>query len=194
MTHFKFITALFLVSFLIISCNSDQAYLIAENKVGEITNSTKINELEQLFPNDSIVKPNYKNRFEANGNDVYIYENGDLSLKIQPRIYGDSTSTIREIQILNPKYKTANGLNVNGDFKTIYENYSIKTIQNSFKNVIVDIKEFGLYVIIDKAELPSNLRYDRTSTITETQIPNQAKFKYVWFAFDAPQEVANDKE
>lgn len=185
---------LVMFSLILSSCESETPYLISDRQVGLISNTTQVNQLKDLFPNDSIVEPNYNDRFKASGNDIYIYENGELSLKIQPRAYSDSASTISEIQIINPKYKTAKGLASNSKFANVYNNYKIKSIQNSFRNVIVDLKDSGLYLIIDKEEMPSNLKYDRTSTIEANQIPDEAKFKYFWFSFDLPDNKSQSNK
>lgn len=182
----KKITQLGLVLSLIIfaSCDDSKAtFEIQKNKVGPIEATTEINQLDAIFAEDSIVKPDLENRFRSSQKDIYIYHKGELSLKIQPRKSKDSTSHISEIQILNPAYKTAEGLHADATFKDLAENFKIKNIQNSLKNIIVDIEDSGIYVVIDKKHLPSSLRHDSSAQISKTQIPDDAPFKYFWFSF-----------
>ncbi|MGO2102748.1 MAG: hypothetical protein ACTH3E_06855 [Psychroflexus halocasei] len=178
--QFGFLLSLIFLS----SCQESQnEFKIGQNQVGQIKAQTEVHELESIFSQDSIVKPDLKNRFRAADNDYYVYQNGELALKIQPRKAQDSTSYISEIQILNSAYKTDKGLNASSTFKDLYENYKINFIQNSLKNVIVDLKDSGIYVVIDKKHLPSSLKFDSSSKVSKTQIPDDAPFKYFWFSF-----------
>lgn len=178
--QFGFLLSLIFLS----SCNESQnEFKIGDNQVGQINAQTEVHELESIFSQDSIVKPDLKNRFRATNNDYYVYQEGELALIIQPRKAQDSTSHISEIQILNPAYKTDKGLHANSTFKDLYDNYKIKNIQNSLKNVIIDLEDSGIYVVIDKKHLPSSLKFDSSAKVSKTQIPDDAPFKYFWFSF-----------
>ena len=97
---------------------------------------------------------------------------------LEPIQQFDSTSTVGYIQILDSRYETAKGLNINSTFGDVVENYGISRIENTLNSAVVFIDELNLYLTIDKKELPTSLRYDTDTRITASQIPDNAKIKY----------------
>lgn len=89
----------------------------------------------------------------------------------------DSTSTIRNIRIIDARYRTSSGINANSTFKDIKDRYKVSGIQNTLRNVIVSIDEINAYFTIDKSELPANMRFDMSLKIEAIQIPEEAKIK-----------------
>ena len=51
-------------------------------------------------------------------------------------------------------------------------------------NVVIILKETGVYFTIDKKELPESLRYNSSINIEAVQIPDAAKIKYMMLAWE----------
>ncbi len=173
--------SLFILSiFALTGCNNENdPYLIDSTRVGQLTKEIRLDQLDSIFSNDSIVRNTSGNKFLNSTNDIEIYDkDGTPLLILEPVQQFDSTSTVGYIQILDPKYETLKGLNINSTFGDVVEKYSISRIENTLNSAVVFIDELNLYLTIDKRELPSSLRYDTDSRITASQIPDDAKIKY----------------
>lgn len=176
----KKISILLITIVFIIGCNRDSdPYLIDSTRVGQLTREIRINQLDSIFPNDSIVRNTSGNEFLNSTNNIEIYDKkGSPLLILEPVQQFDTTSTIGYIQILDPRYETLQGLNINSTFGDVVEQYSISRIENTLNSAVIFIDELNLYLTIDKRELPSSLRYDTDTRITASQIPDNAKIKY----------------
>lgn len=176
----KKISILLITIVFIIGCNRDSdPYLIDNTRVGQLTREIRINQLDSIFPNDSIVRNTSGNEFLNSTNNIEIYDKkGSPLLILEPVQQFDTTSTIGYIQILDPRYETLQGLNINSTFGDVVEQYSISRIENTLNSAVIFIDELNLYLTIDKRELPSSLRYDTDTRITASQIPDNAKIKY----------------
>lgn len=176
----KKISILLITIVFIIGCNRDSdPYLIDNTRVGQLTREIRINQLDSIFPNDSIVRNTSGNEFLNSTNNIEIYDkSGSPLLILEPVQQFDTTSTIGYIQILDPRYETLQGLNINSTFGDVVEQYSISRIENTLNSAVIFIDELNLYLTIDKRELPSSLRYDTDTRITASQIPDNAKIKY----------------
>lgn len=165
---------------ILIGCGSDSdPFLIDNTRVGQLTKEVRIDQLDSIFEHDSIVRNIQGNEFLNSTNDIEIYDkDGSPLLILEPVQRFDSTSTVGYIQILDPKYETRKGLNVNSTFGDVVENYKISRIENTLNSAVVFIDELNLYLTIDKKELPEDLRYDTDSRILASQIPDSAKIKY----------------
>ena len=161
------------------SCKKEiNPFLISKQSIGHLTDSTQIKDLESVFFNDSIVKYVSGDEFTGNTNDIEIYEiGGNQLLILSPSQSLDSTSTIRTVKVVDPRYTTTKGLNPNSTFKAIRDNYKISNIQNTLRNIIVSVNEINAYFTIDKGELPANMRFDMNLKIEPIQIPETAKIK-----------------
>ncbi len=168
------------LSILLASCGTDtDPFLIDANRVGPLTKEIKINQLDSVFEKDSIVRNTTGQRFANATSDIEIFDKeGTPLLILEPVQQFDSTSTVGYIQILDPRYETAKGLNVNSTFGEVVEKYQISRIENTLNSAVVFLDELNLYLTIDKKELPSNLRFDTDTRITASQIPDNAKIKY----------------
>lgn len=168
------------------SCKKEiDPFLISKQNIGLLNDSTQVKDLESVFTNDSIVKSVSGDEFIGNVNDIEIYEKGGKQLLIlTPSQSLDSTSTIKNIRVLDNRYKTEKGLTPNSTFKTIKDNYKISNIQNTLRSIIVSVNEINAYFTIDKDELPANMRYDMDLKIEAIQIPDDAKIKnfYLYWA------------
>jgi hypothetical protein len=165
---------------LLMSCGRDSdPFLIDTNRVGSLTKEIRINQLDSVFKEDSIVRNVSKSQFLNVANNIEIFDhNGSPLLILEPIQQFDSTSTIGYIQILDPKFQTAKGLNIQSTFGDVVEKYTISRIENTLNSAVIFIDELNLYLTIDKKELPSSLRYDTDTRIISSQIPDNAKIKY----------------
>lgn len=172
---------------LITSCDSfDSETIIGKNQLGQLTPSSKLSEIGSILEKDSVAEFDLKSKMKR-VSEIEVYnKDGEISLIIEPNYLKDSIATINEIQILDSRYKTKKGLNIDSNFKTIYENYKIDNIQNSINSVILSIDELGAYIVIDKKHLPSELKFDSDIKIEANQIPDDAPLKYFWLRFEDP--------
>ncbi len=176
----KKISILLITIVFIIGCNRESdPFLIDNTRVGQLTKEIRINQLDSIFPNDSIVRNISGNEFLNSTNNIEIYDkDGSPLLILEPVQQFDTLSTIGYIQILDPRYETLKGLNINSNFGDVVEQYRISRIENTLNSAVIFIDELNLYLTIDKRELPSSLRYDTDTRITASQIPDNAKIKY----------------
>lgn len=180
----KIIIAL-VVSIFFVNCQSESPYQISKNSLGKLTAHSTVQEVESLFPNDSVVRTNLSNRFKTQKQDIEIYnKEGQLLAVLEPRKNNDSTSTFKQARVVGEVFKTNKGFGPKSTFKDMYENYTISSIQNAISNVIVSVDELGIYASINKKHLPAELRYDLDLSINETQIPDDAPFQYFWLSFE----------
>ncbi|MFN4761550.1 hypothetical protein ACKGJN_00340 [Gillisia sp. Q332] len=176
----KKISILLITIVFIIGCNrNSDPFLIDNTRVGQLTKEIRINQLDSIFSNDSIVRNISGNEFLNSTNNIEIYDkDGSPLLILEPVQQFDTTSTIGYIQILDPRYETIKGLNINSTFGDVVEKYKISRIENTLNSAVIFIDELNLYLTIDKRELPSSLRYDTDTRISASQIPDNAKIKY----------------
>ena len=175
----KTILLLIIIISIFTSCEKEiNPFLISKQNIGHLTDSTQVKDLESVFINDSIVKYLSGDEFTGNVNDLEIYEKGGkLLLVLSPSQALDSTSTIRTVKVVDPRFVTVKGLSPNSTFKDINTNYKISNIQNSLRNIIISVNEINAYFTIDKNELPANMRFDMNLKIEAIQIPEEAKIK-----------------
>jgi hypothetical protein len=195
-------------SLFFISCSTENPkFKIKNDSLGLLTKNTKVTDLETIFAEDSIVTSEGIPKLNAIMNTETAIKNDSVNKKkgiINPDLMyqkievfekggqhllsltptNDSTATIENIRIYDPRYTTEKGLNINSTFKDIKEKYAIKKIITSMNNVVILLKESGLYFTIDKKELPESLRYDSSLNIEEVQIPDAAKIKYMMLAWE----------
>lgn len=178
---------LFIFALCFTSCQSDEdnPFLISNKQVGPIKKELRINQLDSIFPNDSIVTQTSGEQELRSTDEIKIFEKGGTPLlALEPIQEFDSTSTIGYIRIFDPRYKTKKGLNTESTFKDIIENYDISRIENTLNAAVVFIDEINAYITIDKKELPSSLRYDTDTRIRANQIPDDAPIKYLMIYWD----------
>jgi len=168
------------------SCKKEiDPFLVSKQNIGLLNDSTQVKDIEAAFINDSIVKYITGDEFTGNINDITIYDKaGNPLLILTPSQSLDSTSTIKNIRIVDNRYKTSKGLTTNSTFKTIRDNYKISSIQNTLRNIIVSVNDINAYFTIDKEELPASMRFDMNLKIEAIQIPDDAKIKnfYLYWA------------
>lgn len=177
-----------LVAFLavtFIQCGNNK-FEVSKAKVGEITAETTVKELDFIFKKDSIVKVLSEgakgDNYFQDDDEYKIYEKGGKHLlTIVPKEQLDSTSTIKNIQIFDERFKTEKGLNVNSTFGEINSKNKINNIETSFSSATIFIDELNATFTIDKEEM--GLKEFTSQKISLEQIPDLAKTRsfIVWF-------------
>lgn len=191
----------FLFLSLIIAClascaKKEDPFLIQKGQIGKLHKDITVQQLDSIFTNDSLVKRIGEGDFVQAGDDKYlIYEKGGKQLlTLTPRQQHDVNEKIKTIQIHDPRFKTDKGLTLKSTFKNIRENYKIKNIHNTFRNIVITV-DGNEYFTIDKKELPEDLRYDINLNIEALQIPDAAKIKYFminWEHAETPKKDSKD--
>ncbi|MBA6153776.1 hypothetical protein [Gelidibacter maritimus] len=169
-----------IISFILTSCGKEQdPFLIKKQNIGNLTDSTQVKDLHMVFDKDSVANYIGRDEFTRNIDNIEIFDrDGVALLSISPQRRADSTSVINNIRILDPRYKTEKGISTQSTFKDIQDAYEISKIDNLINSISVSVNEINASFTIDKKELPSNLRFDRSISIEASQIPDNAKIKY----------------
>ena len=162
------------------SCNNEpNPFEIGKQHVGLLNDSTQVKDLEVIFSKDSVSKFSSGDEFESNINTIEIFDaDSKRLLVLTPENITDSTSVIKSVQIVDPRYKTEKNISTASTFKDINEAYKISRINNLINSVVIFVNEINASFTIDKKELPANLRFDMDLQIEETHIPDNAKIKY----------------
>ncbi len=176
----KTLLSISIIALTLTSCkNKTNPFLVQNQNIGLLTDSTQIKDLEVIFAKDSVVKPIAGDEFAGAINIIDIYEKGGKHLlSLTPKQALDSTATISSIKIKDERFKTEKGINNLSTFADIKSNYTISSIQNSFKSASVFVKESNIFFLIDKSELPAELRFNMSKKIEKANIPDIAKIKH----------------
>lgn len=160
----------------------DPVFLITNEKVGKLEKASLAKDLELIYADDSIVRDTFSTKLGSGSNKIKVYEKGGKHLlTLTPK--NDSLATIENIQVMDPRFVSEEGIGLNSTFKDIKDRYTIKKVVTALNNVVIFVKETNMYFTIDKSELPANLRY-ATSNIEAVQIPDGAKIKYLMIGWD----------
>jgi len=188
MSFLKKITYLFLVSFLLIQCANEDQFIIEKGRVGKLTKTTTIKELNSIFAKDSMATILYadkeidKKLFSVENDEYLIYsKTGNKLLEIVPTNLNDPSSGIKCIQIFDTSYKTSKGISLQSTFKEINENYKVNKVETTLTSATLFIDELNATISIDKKEIGLN-SFSREE-VSINQIPDLAKIKYftIWF-------------
>lgn len=176
----KSLTYIAIASLLLTGCGKNQdPFLIQKQNIGNLNDSTQVKDLKLVFEKDSVADYNGTDEFTRGINNIDIFDkNGKALLTLSPNRIADSTAVVTSVRILDPRYKTAKGISVTSTFKDINNAYTITKIDNLINSIVVSVKEINASFTIDKTELPSNLRFDRSLAIEASQVPDNAKVKY----------------
>lgn len=177
---YKSLLSLIILCILFVSCKKEpDPFEIGKHYVGLLNDSTQVKDLKLIFSKDSIVNYTDSNEFTQNINDIEIFEKGGKKLLIlTPRQSSDATSFIKNVRILDPRYKTDKNITILSTFKDISDAYKITKIDNLINSVLITVKEINATFTIDKKELPGSLRFDTSLRIEAIHIPDHAKIKY----------------
>lgn len=164
------------------SCTErDTTFLISNEKIGKLDKTSLVRDLELIYEGDSLVKDTLSSRI-SHQRKIKIYEKGGKHLlTLTPTT--DSIPKIENVSIKDPRFQTENGIGLKSTFKDIQDQYDIKKTVTTLHSVVIFPKGSNLYFTIDKADLPSNLRYS-TTNIDAVQIPDEAKLKYLMMGWD----------
>lgn len=175
----KKIIGFIVIGLLFVQCGRDTNLKIAKNQLGTIGVNTSIEDLDNLFKNDSVVKLP-ENSDVVREYDVYDKE-GNKLLVIRTKFIRDSIAGIEFIKIYSDKYKTENDISTASTFKDLVDNFSINKIEPSFNSAIVFIDELNATFALDKKDL--NIGEFDMGKISQGQIPDMAKIQYItlWF-------------
>lgn len=190
--HFKFLVLVLILT----ACAKDNKMLIAKNRLGDLTHSTKISEIEKILSGDSIVKINAQNPYgqviSSTIKEIEVYNtSGQQILLIKPSGGMDSISSIKSIRILTDKFKTKDGLTIGSTFADLKKNHDVGHIQSSMKSVILTLADINAFVSFDKEVLPGDVRFDMDAEIKPTMIPDDAKINRFWLNFEAEADEEN---
>jgi hypothetical protein len=183
----KYHSLLSLIAVIVIaSCTKSQdPYLISKHSIGLLTDSTQVKDLQLVYPNDSITRYIGGDEFTGAINTIEVYEKGGKKLLVlTPKQSLDSTATIKTVQVMSERFKTAKGLNTKSTFKDIKDNYKISSIQNTIRNIVISVNDINAFFTIDKNELPAELRFDMNLKIEAVQIPEEAKINFFFMHWD----------
>ncbi len=179
---FYFILSFLLLAFAVSCVEKDTTFLITEMSVGQLSDSTQVNELERIFAADSVIRDTSKIKVGSKAKKIKVFEKGGKHLlTLTPS--SDSIPTIENIRVFDARYQTENGIGLKSTFADIQKNYTIKKIVTTLNSVVIFPKESNLYFTIDKEELPTNLRYT-TTNIEAVQIPGTARIKYLMMGWE----------
>src|SRR5690606_35948896 len=141
----KHLLPIMILLLLVSSCKKEQnPFLIGENNIGSLTDSTQVKNLKSVFPNDSIVTNKGDAMFRIPMNLVEVYEKkGNLLLALTPKMLIDSSSTIANIRINDSRYKTEKGISTLSRFKDIQDAYKISKIDNLINAIVISVNEIN---------------------------------------------------
>jgi hypothetical protein len=178
-------TLVILFSLLILSCSNNGKFKIEKGKVGSITKTTTVADLNEIFKKDSIVTNLSEgalgdNYFQDDDKYLVFEKGGKHLLTIIPNEQLDSTSTIKSIEIHDDRFKTETGISLNSNFSEINANNILRP-ESTLQSVTLFLDELNVTIAIDKQEL--GLSSFSTQKVSLEQIPDLAKMKsfVVWF-------------
>lgn len=156
-------------------------FRIESGRVGPLLRTHTTPQLDSIFAADSLVRDTVRMPLGTSGK-VEVYEKGGKHLlTLSPA--GDSLGLIGNIRIHDPRYRTEKGLGLESTFGEIKQQYEIRKVITSMKNVLVLLKDTDVYFTISREELPTSLRFTQ-DPIEEVQIPDAARVKYMMVGWD----------
>ena len=170
---------LFLLSMILIQCGQDKDTLIMKNQLGKIDKNSTIEELDNIFKNDSVEK------FSLDEDITLEYRvfgvGGKPSLIFMTRVQNDSIKGLELVKIYSSQYVTEKGISTSSTFKDVVDNYSIDKIEPSFSAAILFINELNDTISLNKQDL--NLDEFDMRKINQGRIPDEASIMYIslWF-------------
>lgn len=189
MNKLKTISTLLLITFLFSQCTNENAFLIEKNRVGLISSTDKVSDIEMIFENDSVVSHlsegalgDGESKFKGDNDEYLIYsKEGKHLLTLVPKISQDSSSTIKYVDVFDNKFKTDKELALTSQFKDVNLHYMINKVETTLSSATLYIDELNATITIDKKELGINPF--STDKVQLEQIPEMAKLKSmtIWF-------------
>jgi len=78
---------------------------------------------------------------------------------------------------MDERFKNKDGLNRLSTFGDLNSKYTISSIQNTLRSLIISVDEINAYFTLNKTELPEEMRYNMNQKIEAISIPETAKIK-----------------
>ncbi len=180
--------SLLILSATILSCQKEKKqdpFEISNNRIGLLTNKVSVKQLDSIFANDSIAKRIAGGQSLRNANEIEVFEKGGGKLLVlEVRKESDPSSTIQNIQIIDPRFKTSSGLSSASVFKDIKDHYTISKINNTLSTAVIFVDSIQAYFTIDKKQLAREFQFNTDSKIKTADIPDSAKIKHFWIHWD----------
>lgn len=176
-----------LATLMFVQCGKDSdPFSIKDGSIGNLTENTKIKQLDSLFASDSIVKTNSSpNAIETQG-EVEIYEKGGKQLLLlSPKDEMDPNSTITDILVYDSRYKTEKGLNISSTYKDFKDNYTVSGLERIINGVLVFFSDSDIYLTIDAKYLTPEVRNDAGAKLEAHHIIDSALVKYLRINWDS---------
>ena len=168
---------------LFIQCNSNQVHILQKNQVGLVNAFTKVSELDKIFANDSLVKPQYiENQAKYFNEDYYVYsKSGEHLLTLLIENTTDSTASIQSVQVFSSIYISNKDISLSSSFKDLNEQYEISKVESMITSASVYVEDLNASFIIANKDL--GLLEFSTNKISIDHILDNASFRYitVWF-------------
>lgn len=182
----KTVFTLFTAAILVTACTkSTNPFLITSNQVGTLSKEFKVKQLDSLYAQDSIVKINAEENPMSNFDLIEIYEKGGTKLLgLSPKANEDPESKISNVQIFDSRYTTENGLNLESTFKDVKEKYTISSIANTMRSLVISLEGTQVYIIIDKEVLPDTIKNEFGAKVEASDIPDDAKIKFLMVGWE----------
>jgi hypothetical protein len=171
--------------FVLASCSKKPDHFVwNKDQIGHITKTTQVYQIDSIYSNDSIVNRIKGDEFSNGANQIEIFEKGgEHLLSLTPSEALDSTATIENIIIRDSRYKTDKGITINSTFKQIDTAYKVTGIDNMIDDAVIWVDDQNFYFSISKEKLPSEVKYDMSSTVEKTMIPDDVMPQYVFVAW-----------
>ena len=189
MNKYRTFVSLILIAILLVNCANENEFLIEKNKVGFISNTDIVGDIESIFKNDSIVKNlsegdlgGKDSRFIQDNDEYLIYsKEGKHLMTLVPKKQHDSTSTFKYVQIMDAQFKTEKGVSLNAFFKDVNVNYIINKVETTLSSATLYIDELNATITLDKRDI--GVYEFSTKEIKIEQIPDMVKIQdfTIWF-------------
>ena len=151
-------------------------FLVSKNNIGFLNDSTQVKDLESIYINDSIVRFKPSANTFGNINDIDIFEKGgNHLLTLTAKQVLDSTSIIKVVRVLDPRFKTEKGITIESTFKDIKDNYNISSIDKTFRTMIISVNEINAFFNISKDNLPADMWFNTKDKVDVLQVPDDVK-------------------
>ncbi|MFK5878026.1 MAG: hypothetical protein QM478_00875 [Flavobacteriaceae bacterium] len=190
MNKLKTISTLLLIVFVFSQCTNENNFLIEKNRVGLISSTDKVSDIEMIFINDSVVSHlsegalgDRKSKFNGDNDEYLIYsKEGKHLLTLVPKTSLDSSSTIKYVDVFDNQFKTDKELALTSQFKDVNMHYMINKVETTLSSATLYIDELNATITIDKKELGINPF--STDKVQLEQIPEMANLKSITIWFD----------
>lgn len=170
----------------IVACNkTDQKFRIANDSVGLLHKDIRVQQLDSLFVNDSIVNSSFEGELRYASNErITIFEKGGKPLlELTPKVNTDNEKVIESVLIKDGRYTFPNGISLASTFKDIKNKYANLDFQVTLSSVVVSPQDENYYFTFDKSAL-KNTRLGLSSEVTTNDISDDAPLSRITINWD----------